>query len=127
MNDAALATQSVGFWEQSAQGAFFGPSTITKAGPLRAGRKGRRNRAHAPVDSLASNIAEGPCRSRRRGVSKVVSVAQRAQRQWLKVVNPVKAVAIEGIAHELGVDPIQLARKIIKYGSGLVPLVIRGL
>jgi hypothetical protein len=36
---------------------------------------------------------------------------------WMKA-NPIKAVAIEGIARELGVDPIQLAHKVIKYGAG---------
>jgi hypothetical protein len=38
---------------------------------------------------------------------------------WLKA-NPIKALAIEGIAHELGVDPIQLAHKVLKYGSGVL-------
>lgn len=38
---------------------------------------------------------------------------------WMKA-NPVKAIAIEGIAHEIGVDPIQLAHKILKYGSGVL-------
>lgn len=39
---------------------------------------------------------------------------------WMKA-NPVKAAGVELAAHELGVDPIQLAHKLLKYGGGLVP------
>jgi hypothetical protein len=37
---------------------------------------------------------------------------------WVKA-NPYKALAVESIAHEMGIDPIQLAHKVIKYGTGL--------
>jgi hypothetical protein len=33
--------------------------------------------------------------------------------------NKLKAAAIEGIARELGIDPFQLAHKVVKYGKGL--------
>lgn len=38
--------------------------------------------------------------------------------EWAKV-NPIKAAAVEGIARELGVDPFQLAHKVVKYGKNL--------
>jgi hypothetical protein len=49
--------------------------------------------------------------------SKAVDAAK-AVETWAKA-NPLKAVALEGVAHELGIDPIQLTHKVIKYGKGL--------
>lgn len=97
--------------------SLFAPTTITKAGPLVPG--GRDVATGRMLPWIKSQITgEGPSLAKQ-GVSKVVSGAKDVS-TWLKA-NPVKAVAIEGIAHELGVDPIQLARKIIKYGASAVP------
>lgn len=49
--------------------------------------------------------------------STVVDTAQ-AVAQWTNA-NPVKAVAIEALAHEMGVDPFQLLSKVVKYGKHL--------
>lgn len=38
--------------------------------------------------------------------------------EWAKT-NPIKAGAIEAIARDLGVDPFQLAHKVVKYGKNL--------
>ena len=38
---------------------------------------------------------------------------------WMKA-NPYKALAVEAVAREMGVDPVQLAHKMLKYGSGLL-------
>ena len=35
---------------------------------------------------------------------------------WAKS-NPIAAMMLEGAAHEMGLDPIQLVRKVIKFGS----------
>ena len=112
VNDSALATQS---GVLAAQG-LFSPSTITKAGPLVPGGRAATGRMLPWVRSQVTE--EGPSLARK-GVSAVVSGTKDVA-AWLKA-NPVKAVAIEGIAHELGVDPIQLARKMIKYGGSAVP------
>jgi hypothetical protein len=48
---------------------------------------------------------------------KVIDAAKSVE-TWAKA-NPLKALAIEGIARELGVDPIQLTHKAVKYGKGL--------
>jgi hypothetical protein len=38
--------------------------------------------------------------------------------EWAKT-NPIKATAIETIAHEMGVDPFQLMHNAVKYGKNL--------
>lgn len=38
--------------------------------------------------------------------------------EWAKL-NPFKAAGVEGIAREMGVDPFQLAHKVVKYGKNL--------
>jgi hypothetical protein len=92
---------------------LFSPTTITKAGPaVPAGR----DAAGRFLPWVASQVtAEGPSLARQ-GVSGVVAGAKSVV-AWLKA-NPVKAMAVETLAHELGVDPIQLAHKVLKFGEG---------
>lgn len=61
---------------------------------------------------------EGPSAAQRVGQKVVTSI--KAVPKWMKE-NPVKAIGVEIAARELGVDPIQLAHKLLKYGGGLVP------
>lgn len=49
--------------------------------------------------------------------STVVDTAQTIAK-WTKE-NPIKAVAVEALAREIGVDPFQLLGKVIKYGKNL--------
>ena len=49
--------------------------------------------------------------------STVVDTAQTIAK-WTKE-NPIKAVAVEALAREMGVDPFQLLGKVIKYGKNL--------
>jgi hypothetical protein len=49
--------------------------------------------------------------------STVVDTAQTIAK-WTKE-NPIKAVAVEALAHEMGIDPFQLLGKVIKYGKNL--------
>lgn len=49
--------------------------------------------------------------------AKTIEAAKNVE-TWVKA-NPLKAVALEGIARELGIDPIQLTHKAVKYGKGL--------
>jgi hypothetical protein len=92
---------------------LFAPSTITKAGPLVPGGRAATGRmlpwVRSQVTSQGASLA-------RQGVSSAVSGAKNVV-SWLKA-NPVKAGALELFAHEFGLDPIQLARKLIKYGGG---------
>jgi hypothetical protein len=60
---------------------------------------------------------EGPSAARAAGQAVVKTIKQVPA--WMKA-HPYKALAIEGMAHELGVDPIQLAHKILKYSSGIL-------
>lgn len=50
--------------------------------------------------------------------SETVINAAKTVRAWTKA-NPIEALALEGVAHKLGVDPYQLTEKVIKYGKGL--------
>jgi hypothetical protein len=50
-------------------------------------------------------------------VPKVIEAAN-AVGTWAKA-NPIKALAIESIARELGIDPFQLTHKIVKFGKNL--------
>ncbi len=52
------------------------------------------------------------------GVSKIVDTAGTVVK-WAKE-NPLSAAGIESVARDLGIDPFQLAHKLIKYGMGLV-------
>ena len=92
--------------------ALFSPTTITKAGPLVPGGRGAGGRMLPWIESQVSG--KGPSLARQ-GVSGVVSGAKGAA-AWLKA-NPVKALVVEGIARQMGVDPIQLVSKIIKFGG----------
>jgi hypothetical protein len=93
-------------------GELFLPTNITKAGPL---VPTGRDAAGRFLPWAASKVtAEGPSLARQ-GVSGAVSVAKNLA-TWLKA-NPVKALAVETLAHEMGVDPIQLAQKVFKYGK----------
>ena len=55
------------------------------------------------VETAGKSLAE-------KGISATIETAKQLE-QWV-VKNPVKATAIETIAHELGVDPFQLASKV---------------
>lgn len=95
--------------------ALFSPSTITKAGPLVPG--GRDPATGRMLPWIASKIeAEGPSAARKMA-SGAVSGAKGVA-SWLKA-NPWKAAGIEAIAHQLGVDPMQIAQKMLKYGPSL--------
>ena len=61
---------------------------------------------------------EGPSAAQKTAQAVVKSI--KAVPAWMKA-NPVKAIGVEAVAHELGVDPIQLAHKLLKYGGELVP------
>lgn len=93
--------------------AFLSPTTITKAGPLvPGGRDAATGRMLPWIQSQVSG--KGPSLARQ-GVSGVVAGAKGAA-AWLKA-NPVKALVVEGIARQMGIDPIQLVSKIIKFGG----------
>ena len=93
--------------------AFFSPTTITKAGPLvPGGRDAATGRMLPWIESQVTG--KGPSLARQ-GVSGVVSGAKGAA-AWLKA-NPVKALVLEGIARQMGIDPIQLVSKVIKLGG----------
>lgn len=96
---------------------LFSPTTITKAGPaVPAGR----DAAGRFLPWVASEVsAKGPSMARQ-GVSGVVAGAKSVA-EWLKA-NPVKAMAVETLAHELGIDPIQLAHKVLKFGGKTTPV-----
>jgi hypothetical protein len=61
---------------------------------------------------------EGPSVAKKTSQALMKSV--KAVPTWMKE-NPVKAVLIEAAAHELGVDPIQLAHKLLKFGPSILP------
>lgn len=61
---------------------------------------------------------EGPSVAKKASQAALKSV--KAVPTWMKE-NPVKAVLIEAAAHELGVDPIQLAHKLLKFGPSILP------
>jgi hypothetical protein len=96
-----------------ALGGLFTSSAITKAGP--AVPAGRDALGRFLPWAASKVTAEGPSVARQ-GVSKVVSGAKSVA-AWLKE-NPVKALAVETFAHEMGVDPIQLAHKVIGLAGG---------
>ena len=91
---------------------LFSPSTITKAGPLVPGGRDAAGRMLPWIESQVSG--KGPSLARR-GVSGVVAGAKGAA-AWMKA-NPVKALVLEGIARQMGIDPIQLVSKVIKLGG----------
>ncbi|HEY6768000.1 MAG TPA: hypothetical protein VI386_24865 [Candidatus Sulfotelmatobacter sp.] len=70
----------------------------------------------ASIPSTVAGIGAGVEASE--GVATSFVDKARTVYQWAKA-NPLKAAAIEGIAREVGVDPIQLAHKVVKYGKGL--------
>ena len=73
----------------------------------------------APEESLLSKeglLTDAASTASNAG-GKVIAAAKTVE-TWAKA-NPLKAIAIEGIARELGIDPVQLAHKAVKYGKGL--------
>jgi len=52
-----------------------------------------------------------------KGISATIETAKQLE-SWV-AANPTKAAALEYIAHELGIDPFQLASKVVKYGEGI--------
>lgn len=67
--------------------------------------------------SAASKASDSAIATAKAVGGRAIDAAKNAEK-WAKA-NPLKAIAVEGIAHELGIDPIQLTHKIVKYGKGL--------
>ena len=124
----------------AAQFAGMAGDTIAQlgAGPKAAGyagaAEGAVRGAFAPTKTMVPELSnllgptgkpffkmveqEGPSAAQKTAQAVVKSI--KAVPAWMKA-NPVKAIGVEAVAHELGVDPIQLAHKLLKYGGELVP------
>ena len=108
VNNRALAIQSAVIG-----GEAFTPTQITKAGPLVPAGRDAAGKMLPWVRSMMTS-QEGPSLARQ-AVSGAASGAKSAL-TWAKS-NPIAAMMLEGAAHEMGLDPIQLVRKVIKFGS----------
>ena len=86
----------------------------TKEGFEKAGKEGYQRGGEIGAGLVAG---AGTVAAVAPAVPRVIEAAN-AVSTWAKA-NPVKALAIEGLARELGIDPFQLTHKIVKYGKSL--------
>jgi hypothetical protein len=105
-----IGTSAIGAGVSAGLSKILAPSILTKTiGTGILSPEGRE--VTRDVATAGPSIAQ-------RGAGKVVQGTQIAV-NWMKE-NPIKAYAVARMAEELGIDPMKLAGKVIKYGKGLL-------